>query len=370
MSTDYEKKKKRKNTDLISENNQRRRQLRSVEIVIIVVALIIGARYLVALLNDLEEGAQVATPSPAVRSTAEASSVDNTPVVSTVSSWIDVGKQHHEVARYDDAVAAYNEAITLANAAETPSAEAFYRRGLSFYQLSDYDPAIADFTRAIEFEYEPVDFAYYFRGRSYQFQGNNTRALENFNTSIELCSAECHFDRKNRGDVYLAMENFEAAARDYEHAIELEPEYLLAYDGLIESYEALGNDAQALNTQAAAMRVRADRIVDLELSDGLINAELLDRNEQARVSLEGRTGQRLKFSLNAQRGLTTVRRSDLAPVVLVTGPDGQPLIYREGRHGETLDDSVDLTEDGNYIVTVGSVKGLTKGAFQLKLSLE
>ena len=86
---------------------------------------------------------------------------------------------------YDQAIANFTKAIELNH----NDATAFYNRGTSYFNQNKYDDdvnlAIADFTKAIEINPKFAD-AFYNRGLAYKAIGKTTEADADFETAEEL----------------------------------------------------------------------------------------------------------------------------------------------------------------------------------------
>ena len=90
------------------------------------------------------------------------------------------------------------------------NATAYLGRGTAHLKAFDFDSAIADFTRAIELE--PNDASAY----------------------------------TNRGSAHYEKGEFDHAIADFNKALELNPKSALAYSNLGWTYEAMGNEQEAI----------------------------------------------------------------------------------------------------------------------------
>ena len=71
--------------------------------------------------------------------------------------------------------------------------------------------------------------AYNERGRSKYEQKDYTGAIKDFDKAIEL-NPNYALAYKNRGDAKYSQEDYEDAIKDYDRAIELDPAYVKAYN--------------------------------------------------------------------------------------------------------------------------------------------
>lgn len=108
------------------------------------------------------------------------------------------------------------------SAGKAALAQALSNRSCVFLKESEYDLAIADCNRAIE--YKP-DFAHAFcnRGTAYLGKGDRERAISDYDRAINL-KPDFALPFSNRGFAYFSEGNVGQAFRDYDRAIELEPD--------------------------------------------------------------------------------------------------------------------------------------------------
>jgi lipoprotein NlpI len=132
---------------------------------------------------------------------------------------------------YDGAIAAFNEAIELQECLLTEKysfrvrpalALALNNRSCAFLKKSEYDLAVPDCSRAIE--YKP-DFAHAFcnRGTAFLGKGDRDQAIFGYERAIDL-KPDFALPFSNRGFVHFSEGNVDLASRDYDRAIQLEPD--------------------------------------------------------------------------------------------------------------------------------------------------
>ena len=161
-----------------------------------------------------------------------------------------LGIAEYEKWNYQEAVNHYNNGIK----SNPDDACLFNNRGLAYYSLELYDKAISDYDKAIELRSDFVD-AYYNRGLAYFRKGSSynleprKKAIEDFTKAIELkpdfadayynravtCTEQIHYHHKY-GTIPPKfpsedMENYNRALADYTRALDLDPSYILAYQG-------------------------------------------------------------------------------------------------------------------------------------------
>ena len=77
------------------------------------------------------------------------------------------------------------EKYTVAIQARPEDADAYWRRGYSWFRLSDYEQAVRDCTRALDLD-SGLQHAYFWRGRAWQHQDDCARAIADFEKSLEI----------------------------------------------------------------------------------------------------------------------------------------------------------------------------------------
>jgi hypothetical protein len=100
-------------------------------------------------------------------------------------------------------------------------AEAYYKRGVEFYEKNDYDIAISEFTEAIRLNPKYAE-AYYGRGGAYISKNDYEIAISDLNEAIRLKRnyAEAY---SRRGTAYFLKGNYDKAISDLNEAIRLKP---------------------------------------------------------------------------------------------------------------------------------------------------
>lgn len=94
---------------------------------------------------------------------------------------MDRGNRYSRNGVYERAIADYTTAIEL----DAACADAWFNRGISWYEVGDYEQSISDLTEAIRIN--PEDDNYYSRrSLSYLFNDQPDRAQEDMDTSEEI----------------------------------------------------------------------------------------------------------------------------------------------------------------------------------------
>lgn len=131
------------------------------------------------------------------------------------------GVKLHQSGDLAGAIAAYTRALKI----DPNAQDAYNNRGVAYFALKDYAPALADFSRSIELG--PTADAYNNRGNIYFSQKQFKEAISDFGESIKLKeSAEAY---TNRGTAYEESGEDTLGLADLEQAIRLDEKFARAY---------------------------------------------------------------------------------------------------------------------------------------------
>ena len=101
-------------------------------------------------------------------------------------------------------------------------------RGNLYYQKAQYDPAIADFSKALEINPKWAE-VYENRGVAYYYKGQYDQALSDYNKALEI-SPKFAPSYSNRGRLYFLKKEYDKAWEDVHEAqglgYKLEPKFL------------------------------------------------------------------------------------------------------------------------------------------------
>ena len=108
-------------------------------------------------------------------------------------------------------------------------AQSLYQQGMRAYNNEDYKVAIKLLTKVIEADEGSVAFAYNFRGEARQILGDNEEALKDYNKAIEI-NPNYAMAYQNRGMLRQSHTfDYLGALKDYNMAIRLDAKFELAY---------------------------------------------------------------------------------------------------------------------------------------------
>ncbi|MGC2234529.1 MAG: tetratricopeptide repeat protein [Pyrinomonadaceae bacterium] len=102
---------------------------------------------------------------------------------------------------------------------------AYYKRGVAYRELGNYEPSMKDFTKSIDL-YPKFFNSYVYRGLLYEQLGNNNSAITEYTRAIQIVGENnelADLSYSSRGRVYENQGNYSKAAADYRKAVQLNP---------------------------------------------------------------------------------------------------------------------------------------------------
>src|ERR1700680_2853918 len=128
---------------------------------------------------------------------------------------------------------------TLINAGGKELALDYYKRGIAYFNMGDWDRSIADNDSALRLNYKYED-ALVNRGAAYARKGQRDRALQDYDQAIRLDAMD-PIAFYNRGEIFLDKDQNDRAIEDFNQSLKLNP-----------------NNAFALNNRGVAYRNRGE----------------------------------------------------------------------------------------------------------------
>lgn len=112
------------------------------------------------------------------------------------------------------------------------SAEAHAAEGRRLYDNGQYEEALPAFDCAIEMTSDYA-YAYNMRGNVYYYLNDMARAIDDYTLALEYYDDDLKYiGYFNRGNALTEIGDYESAEADLNRAVELNPEYVNAYNGL------------------------------------------------------------------------------------------------------------------------------------------
>ena len=150
--------------------------------------------------------------------------------------------------RYGDAIAALTEAVNL----NPDLAEAYFRRGICFYNMNEDDLAVLDFKHAGNIEYQDPRPRLW-EGFAFAKKGEYHEAIRAYGAA--LAESDRYVPAYvNRGLAYMMLGENDKALTDFNAAVRLEPAEWTHYFKRGMAYERLGKQQKAADSFASALR--------------------------------------------------------------------------------------------------------------------
>lgn len=132
-------------------------------------------------------------------------------------------------------------------------ANSFYNRGVAAYERGEFDRAIANYTRAIEFNPHFAE-AYSNRGSAYGYKGDQDLAIADYTAAIDINPQDAT-GYYNRGNAYYHKGDLDQAIIDYDVAIGIDPQLTTAYGNRGNAYAGKGEYDWAISDYDAVLRI-------------------------------------------------------------------------------------------------------------------
>jgi tetratricopeptide (TPR) repeat protein len=149
------------------------------------------------------------------------------------------------------AIAHFTASIKIA---ESP--DAYLQRGNAHKNLSHFDQALADWSRAIDLDPSLAD-AFTARGTYYQTHNDTAKALADFERSLQLNpTVDGYFQR---GQVYSGLGQYDKAIEDYDRAIAERRDAPWVYLARASAKRALGDEKGYRRDQERAAELQGPK---------------------------------------------------------------------------------------------------------------
>jgi tetratricopeptide (TPR) repeat protein len=173
--------------------------------------------------------------------------------LSTAQEYFERAQTNYLQRNYERTIADYSKAIELNY---EPLSQPYYNRGYVYYTQQKYSQAIEDFSKAIELNYDPLNLVYYNRGNTYYYKGDNDHAIADYTKAIELKFEPLSWLYNSRGLALRKKGEYEQAIADYTKAIELKHEPLnWPYYNRANAYADQANYPEAVADYSQAIQI-------------------------------------------------------------------------------------------------------------------
>lgn len=141
--------------------------------------------------------------------------------------------QANKKAQYEEAVRLYTEGIEAGDLSKEDLASAYFGRAFARKKILDLDGALTDYDQAlaIQPELNRDEFFHHARGDAWRQKGDYDRALTEFNQVIAI-NPKSAAGYTGRGVIRSKRGEYSDAIADHYKAIELSPDYFMAYSSL------------------------------------------------------------------------------------------------------------------------------------------
>jgi tetratricopeptide (TPR) repeat protein len=141
-----------------------------------------------------------------------------------LNAYFNRGLAWYDKQEYDKAIDDYTKALSL----NTYYTDAYYNRGLAWSSKLEQNKAIDDYTKAIAIDDKYAN-AYYNRGLAWYYKTEYNKAIDDFTKAIDLDDKYAD-SYNNRGNAWYSKNEFDKALDDYNKAISIDEKYVYAYN--------------------------------------------------------------------------------------------------------------------------------------------
>lgn len=146
--------------------------------------------------------------------------------------------------RFDEAIVAYTAVLSLVDTDQPRYWFIYYARAISYHQTDNWDPAEADFRRALELNPEQPNVLNYLGYSLVEQRRNFDEALGMIQRAV-AARPESGYIIDSLGWVYYRLGRYEEAVAPMERAVELEPNDPIVNDHLGDVYWTVGRYREA-----------------------------------------------------------------------------------------------------------------------------
>lgn len=192
----------------------------------------------------------------------------STQTIKNISS-LQLGHECFAKGEYQTAITYYHQALQ-----QKKDADIYYKQGISYYQLGDYEAAIISFSQGIQLNLHDSK-AYHQRGLARYQLSNYSEAIEDYTQAIRI-NPHLAVAYKNRAEARSHIGDNQGAIEDYTQAIKINPDYADAYKNqgiaryFIQYHQGFSQAIKVNPQDAVAYKNRGNARADLEDYQGAI----------------------------------------------------------------------------------------------------
>jgi len=162
----------------------------------------------------------------------------------SVKAFVGLGNAYQALGEDQQAIADYSDAIEIGSAYDRV---AYTKRGISYYNLKDWQRALRDLQQAIKLNSQNSE-AYFYRGMAFYKLRDFSQAIASFDNAIQ---ADPEYDQAFyfRGRSHFNAQAYDQAIADFCQAVTLKPDLIESYYYRGLAYSKLNNGSDYLALQ-------------------------------------------------------------------------------------------------------------------------
>lgn len=167
------------------------------------------------------------------------------------------GRIYRDLEQYEQSIADLNQAIDIGSGDVAALDGFYYQRSVTYYELGDYESAIADQMASMAIE-EATAGDHEYLGDIYYAADRYDEAISSYQAAIQV-EPDSAWLHNYLGDIYYEIEDYGSAGTEYETAIRLDNQVALFHENLGYVQRQLEDYEGALATYDAALALDPER---------------------------------------------------------------------------------------------------------------
>ena len=152
---------------------------------------------------------------------------------------------------YQKAAQFFTKAIESKELNDESLIDAYYSRGLAWFEIGDLNKALNDFTMTIKLSPRHSD-AYYSRAFVWDYKGQPDKAISDFTKAVDINPRDAD-SFYSRGNCWFDQNAHDKAIEDYTQALKLRPDFADAYYNRAVAYYNKGDLKSAFKDAKKAL---------------------------------------------------------------------------------------------------------------------